>query len=711
MGRPTYSPPVSVKGPSDLIPKAGRRRKVRCIRLSEEASTCRRCEERGSTCIAQTYTPHSKQSQRLPSRYRIAQLESKVANLTKIVHDAETQSGNRSVPLTDPATEPTLQSDDLDSESSGSDFDIADQPHLRSLFQNDLLSVDSQRQNGSFQDGRYRGSTQLRDRARRALQRLIPPKGDILRVANCASQWLPLIYALFPQPGAIRSQQEISENFENMSKPDIDPISLASWLLTVALTGQQVQGQDNDRDVKLHGSHGWSKFCRAVSDTVETTIMPHDRLVTSIPGLGMALHFFRLWVYPPPAFYPNCGLIFGSQISQGNFRKAWVRLRHIAAIAEIMGLPKAIIRAEGGELQHHKAEFWESIISANGLLGMILNLPPDTRRHPQTKARALVVDGVVQPRVYLCRLTDIAAKVQQLDDLSVTPDSGPDFYSSTLSVIGELKSLASQTPKKWWAPDEGPEVRSDHIVQFIHYITTVRAHLPFIMRQDIGEEYFYSRSVCMNACESAMRLYRFLRGTLPPAIFCTRILDLQVFVTSVVFLLISHSSSSSDRLGFCADKAKVDSTVQEVTRLMIQRSQDTIGARFAHTCVTTINSLHRLLQQEGPSHSQDLTLQVPLLGKVKVRRNFHQPETSRDTHFSGIRTDSRSSESSVSQPQYPSKLNSSLQQPGNWQWDFLSWSVEDNSDSYFQEALMTDDVDFDPFTIWPDAYNDFLLVS
>lgn len=270
-------------------PRVGRRRKVRCIRLSDEAPTCRRCEERGSTCTAQTFTPRSRQSQRLPSRYRIAQLESKVANLVKFV-----QSGDRPTPLTETAAEPALDSDD-ETDSCGSEFDAADQPsHLRSLFQNDWLSVDSQRQTGESHAHRVKGSSHLHNQARRAFQRLIPPREDILNIAQSALQWLPLIYALFPQPGAIMSPQEIGESLESMNKPDIDPISLASWLLTVALTGQQMQEQDNDKGIQLQRSHEWSKFCRAVSDTVETTIMPHDRLVGTISGLGMAMHFFRL---------------------------------------------------------------------------------------------------------------------------------------------------------------------------------------------------------------------------------------------------------------------------------------------------------------------------------------------------------------------------------------------------------------------------------
>lgn len=87
-----------------LIPKAGRRRKVRCIQSFGDAQTCRRCEERGSECIAQTHHSGSTTTQKSSSRHRITQLESKVLSLTETVREIQlklksqtTQSAESSV--------------------------------------------------------------------------------------------------------------------------------------------------------------------------------------------------------------------------------------------------------------------------------------------------------------------------------------------------------------------------------------------------------------------------------------------------------------------------------------------------------------------------------------------------------------------------------------------------------------------------------------
>ncbi|THC91998.1 hypothetical protein EYZ11_008528 [Aspergillus tanneri] len=640
------------------------------------------------------------QPQRLPSRYRISQLESKVANLTKFIHDVEAKFGNQPAQTSGSTAGRGLESDDLGDDSSGSDIDASHQPaHIRSLFQNDWLSVDAHRQLDQPQDRRVKVPTHLFNLARQALQKLIPPKDEVLGIVRSASEWLPILHNLFPQPGAATCQQELFERFDEMCSPDVDAISLATWLLTVALTGQQSPQEDISPHVQHRRSQEWSKFCRAVSNAVENNIMSHDRLVGTIPGLGMAMHFCRL------------------QISQGNFQKVWVRLRHTIAIAEVMGLHKAwqstqtsrTAGAESYETQLHKAQLWESLTAANGLLGMIINLPPETRRYPQDKTQALVVEGVVQPRVYLSKLTDIVAKIQHLEDLNMTPESKPEFYSSTFGLIGELKALMSQTPKSWWT-SERDRIKPDHIVQFIHNSIMVRAHLPFVMKHDLGEECFYSRLACMDACESVTELYQFLRGTLPPGIFMTRPVDLLVFIATVVLLLITYSSSPTNRFNTYVNKAKTDSIVKQVTEIMTRRSNDLTSAGFTENCVTTINSLHKLLQQDNTPRFQDLVLKVPLLGKVHVRRNVRPADVSGantlsrkqaepETHRAGEQSNSQRGQQVFNTN--PSTMGSS-QTPRDWQWDSLTWTVEETHENFFQDALMAEV--FDPFAMWPEMY-------
>jgi hypothetical protein len=266
-----------------LISKAGRRRKIRCIRIPEDRQPCRGCEERGLTCIAQTYSKSQPlRAQRLPSRYRISQLESKVANLNKIVGGIQSKLGLQ-LSGTPEIIGCTPNVDDSSDDSSVVGVPSTEQPsHLRSLFQNDWLSVDNRRQTEALQDPGTKASAHLLVVAKQELQKLIPPKDEFLRLAmsSSSSTWLVVLGDLLPQPFTVKSQHEFLESYNDMNKPDVDAMTLATWLLTVAITAQQEQKS--------------SVFSRAVSAALESTILVHDRLVGTLQGLGIAVHFVRL---------------------------------------------------------------------------------------------------------------------------------------------------------------------------------------------------------------------------------------------------------------------------------------------------------------------------------------------------------------------------------------------------------------------------------
>ena len=273
----------------------GRRRKVRCIRVSEDAPICRRCEERGSTCTPQVYsTIHSIPSRRLSSRQRISQLESKVANLTKAIRNIEKSLGHQPTQSPEPYEESNSGTEDSE-ESSVVDVPVAEQPsHLRSLFQNDWLSVDARTQTAEVRDRKTKATTQLLNVARQALQKLIPSRETFVEMASSSSTWLWLIHTLLPQPFAIINQQELLTSYDDIQKPDVDPISLGTILLTLAITAQQDPQSHNSPEIQSPKHQNGSSFCRAVSDAVENTIISHDRLVGTVKGLGMAMHYLRL---------------------------------------------------------------------------------------------------------------------------------------------------------------------------------------------------------------------------------------------------------------------------------------------------------------------------------------------------------------------------------------------------------------------------------
>ncbi|KAN0115497.1 putative Zn(II)2Cys6 transcription factor [Hyaloscypha variabilis] len=685
-----------------------RRRKVRCIRFTEDSEVCRGCEERGSTCTPQRYSSQPRPDHKLPSRQRISQLELQVASLSKAVHGIEFKLGHQPSdilkPRADQTPESQLASDDSDDDLSVSDALATEPSHLRSLFQNDWLSVDVHPHDEQLQDRKAKATGHILAEAKQALQKLIPSKEYVLDIPNSAFKWLVFLDTLFPHKLAAKSQHDILESYDDMRRPDVDALSLALWLLAIAITAQQVPHENGSPSTQFRKYKRWVEFSHEVSDTVERSVLSHDRLVGTIQGLAVALHYFRL------------------QISQGNFQKAWIRLRHYIVIAELMGLPKAsqttqlsaAISGVQDEMQLYRAQLWESICAVDQLFGMITSLPPGTSRYCR-KTRSLVIEGVVQPWEYLARLTDIAAQVQQLDEMNMIQGLSTETCTTALELAQKLKRLASQTPESWWTTNRD-HVKPDNIVQFLHYSILMRVYLPFTVQQNSSVECFSPRLACMEVCESVVQRYRNLRQMLPPGFLLAQVLDLQAFTATIVLLLTIHNSLGIDRSDLCNDKARIESEVTQVVELMSEKSREMTGSGFARNGATTISSLRRLLRQEyDAGEAQELILKVPLLGKVHVRRNVFTAQPVPQAMSLGSTHDGVPSEQDFWRPteqfglpMYGQRIIHTDSHVGvavlaqeAWPLDPFSWSIEDDQENFFQDTLMAES--FDQLATWQNA--------
>lgn len=412
-------------------------------------------------------------------------------------------------------------------------------------------------------------------------------------------------------------------------------------------------------------------------------------------------------------------------MGRGNPQKAWLRLRHLIALAELMGLPKAaqvarIKKANGAADQtaeNEKLQYWEIICTVDRLAGMLINLPPYTKRYPVRNPDPIVVGGVVQPAIYMTRLVDITPKIYDLEDLSVSQGSTTKLYTSALEIAREARDLASQTPKSWWVINMDDDLKPDHIVQYMHYCIVMKAHLPVALRQDQSEEYLYSRLACMDACESIAQRYKFLRRKLPSGFFTLRLLDLQAFAAMVSLLLTAHSCPSADNRSFQIDKARLEGVVEGVIELMEEKSKDGAGSGFAGHGATSLRALRNLLQQEDSNAEsiRELTVVVPLLGKIHVRRNLPTTQP-RQSHVQATSDAIPQSTSWVPQEQmvsaaYNPRLNTSTYMQdalmaGNGRpdmpWGDFSWSIEDAGNNLLDDSLMAEP--FGQTALWQNAY-------
>lgn len=111
--------------------------------------------------------------------------------------------------------------------------------HLRSLFQNELLSVESHGYNKQNVMQFGSSSMQLIDTARPALHPLILPREEIGEIPRMGPGRLTIQGEMLPPTFGLECEPELFEKYDDTWKPDVDPIYLASWLLTLAITAQQ----------------------------------------------------------------------------------------------------------------------------------------------------------------------------------------------------------------------------------------------------------------------------------------------------------------------------------------------------------------------------------------------------------------------------------------------------------------------------------------
>ena len=273
-----------------------RRRKVACTWSDGPTTRCRRCEERGSACTAQVFSSPSSSKRRVSTRDRIALLEQRITTLTTSVKTLGSQHSSHS-------TSPRASLAEAESGQSGSDWDtdecdgsdvpvIGPPAYLKSLFNNDLIS--SGHDLGDANELRTsKAVDQVSRSARTILRALIPSKDDVQIFARHASGWMDLIHSIFPLLLVTKSGSEVLSQYEDMKRPNVDPIKLASWLLLVAVTAEQMPGAIASQEFTSKWPNGF-RYADAVADAVDRTILAQERLSGTLRGIETSILLIRL---------------------------------------------------------------------------------------------------------------------------------------------------------------------------------------------------------------------------------------------------------------------------------------------------------------------------------------------------------------------------------------------------------------------------------
>lgn len=287
---------------SDRI--TGRRRKLRCSWTTEQASKCRRCEERNLECVAQTASVST--GTKLSSKDRIGRLESRVDQLTRVLGAIESRISH--LPPAQYTPDESLQAQATvagsDNEETEDDEDVSerddivvqdDQHGMRGLFQNEWLETVTPKSPEARQVKLVKDPEDPDlAHAKLKLQALIPDREDVLVLAGHVTGWSKFVAAIFPSFSLPPNEEQIISSYDQMKSPSVDTWFLANWLLVLALCAQQVPQDSSSPSQLLQSMRKRYLFANTVADTAEATLLSHDRLLGTIKGLEISPSFLRV---------------------------------------------------------------------------------------------------------------------------------------------------------------------------------------------------------------------------------------------------------------------------------------------------------------------------------------------------------------------------------------------------------------------------------
>ncbi|KAM0701879.1 hypothetical protein Q7P35_010789 [Cladosporium inversicolor] len=625
-----------------------RNRKLKCTWPGDDSPICNNCAARSRPCIAQGSTLRTFETAPVTARERIRQVEDEVRSLWSVVRRLETnaQGGTthgpsnpgssyrtpqefeqhaeysqtlRASSFPSEGTRPTRDfaedgdddsMDTAESELDGFELSASHQPsHLRQLFNNDLLGSQN-RDDTTWDERDYRNARPAVEMyltiARRQLQRLLPSREDVTAIAGFTFSWMSIYTAMFPRIRMQTTAEEMLAQYDELCSPTANPMSLANLLVSLALTIRQIPTEEVR--TLAPGLRNVSRFVDEVSETVDRTIASNDTLAATLDGIETSLLFTRL-----------------AMVSV-DVRKMWIRLRRIISLAELIGLPRASKSLATATTQHHRsaAALWESICVVDRLAGMMFNLPSATKAYPISHKSVVSADGTVDVQAYIGRLTEIALSVQDLDSVPTSEQQDWDQLSKVFAIDEKLRSLNDMTPSAWWSPLTG-QMTPERLVQYWSAYFTVRTHLRLALADNESGRFRLSYNTCLNASQNMARRYIDLRPLLPSGFFACRITDFQI-LTAAVFLIFDCSKTQSGP-SQPPPQPNTSTTLIEQLADALKTASKRTGGDFAGKSVVAIRSLQKLMQGRYSNDGQkEMTLNVPMLGKISVDRRVHQTQ-------------------------------------------------------------------------------------
>lgn len=432
-----------------------KRRKMRCIFVPLDGSTCSACLRRGSQCVSQdlpedaavSLSMAESQAQALPRGHDAN------ANLTDegIVTPTSTPGDNVRTSNLEHNRRPTSMSAVLDSASDADCSSLATNSHDREL------------------SGFLRAS--------------LPSQQEISRMFTTSGRFAVLAHETMTTPFMLLEQRGLKTAETLLKRPESNahPVLLARYMLLLATSIQS-------RGIKNVATSDQSVMERLV-DIATSRVTKNDRFLGSIESLECLMI--------ESAYHANVG----------NLRLGWLASRRAMSVAQLMGLNRPHGQAQyetlGAPTHYDTHTMWFRILDHDRYLCLMLGLAQGSLDRGMASDTALASDTV------LGRIERIHCVIAShiLERNESPPSSHDPKLTRTLDT--ELQKAARQTPSKWWlipdlrlSPDPQALFWDTRRVfaQVLHYNLLNQLHLPYMLRSSSGNrKHEYSLITCANA--------------------------------------------------------------------------------------------------------------------------------------------------------------------------------------------------------------------
>lgn len=574
-----------------------KRRKMRCIFIPPDVTTCSGCRRRGSQCVSQDFP------------------EDGAVSLTTAEPQALSQSHGAHVDRVDESIATPAHTP---GGNGGGKTNLA--------FAGIPTPASARLGSAADSDGSSPATSSPDRELSRSLHKSLPSHEEINRICTASDCYAVLPHETMTTTFMVLEQRGLKTVETLLQSPGshAHPVLLARYMLLLATF------------IQSRGIQNLSESDRAVMerlvDSATLRVTRNDRFMGTIEALECLMM--------ESTYHSNVG----------NLRRGWLTGRRAMSAAQLMGLDRAQGQMQyerlGAVTQYEPRTMWFRIVDHDRYLCLMLGLSQGSLDRSMASNTALENDTALGriERIHCV----IASHILERNE---SPSSSHD-PKVTRTLDTELQRAARQLPSKWWlvpnlrvAGDPQASFWDTRrlFAQVLHYNLLNQLHLPYMLRSSsVNREHEYSLITCANASREMLSRFIALRG-FDGSNYSCRTIDFIALMAAMTLLLAHLDGHHPETRNLLAhqyhsdramieqvkdymeefDRAKSDPLSSQIAdwlaRLLAIEAETSDDGDLRHATTVSVREVGAL--DEGSDSRDAVTVKLPCSGVLKIVQN------------------------------------------------------------------------------------------